>query len=52
MHFRKVFQQGTIGKNPVGPKILFMDEMFGSSSDMTKTHVFMTEEECLRDQWR
>ena len=29
LHFRKIFQQGTIGKHWVGLKISFMDEMFG-----------------------
>ena len=31
VHFRKAFQQGTIGQHCVGPKISFTDEMFGSN---------------------
>ena len=44
VHFRKAFQQGTIGQHCVGPKISFTDEMFEViCSYLTRswTHVFV-----------
>ena len=56
VHFRKAFQQGSIGQHCVGPKFLFTDEMFGSNlflSDKIEDSRFCDwEDESLRDQLR
>ena len=44
VHFRKAFQQGTIGQHCVEPKISFTDEMFGSNlflRSLTKVFVIV-----------
>ena len=56
VHFRKAFQQGTIGQHCVGPKISFTDEMFGSnlflSDKIADSRFCDCEDECLWDRWR
>ena len=56
VHFRKTFQQGTIGQHCVGPYISFTDEMFGSNlflyDKIVDSRFCDCEDECLRDRWR
>ena len=56
VHFIKTFQQGTIAKQYVGPKILFMAEMFGRNLflfDKIAEPCFCDcEHKCLRDRWK
>ena len=55
VHFRKAFQQGTIGQHCVGLKISFTDEMFGSnlflSDKIVDSRFYDCKDKCFRDRW-